>query len=323
VTRLPAVLLFALLVGLQTVPAAAETVAGYARAVHGLRLRLDRQASASQPDTRSVNAIRRDLRSLRFVSLAKGAVVATNWPTMAGAIDPHSLASVRAGAAELDALDAAVQAGGSGPSGRDVSAAVKSAYAVPAFHGHCTGMGCLTQWIHDRISNSVQRLLAWIVLNLPGSAGVPSAVGAISIIIVVAALIGLALLLRRGALRAVTVVRRPVRVEGAEPDPDDPERLALDAANSGDLRNAYRFLFLSTMLDLQEQGLLRLRPGWTNRDYLPALDASSQDVRDGMRAMVDLFDRAWYGHQSLDRGTFDEMVDISRRMRRASRRGAA
>jgi hypothetical protein len=318
-----AALLFTLLAGTQVTTTRVVGLPAYARAIHTLRLRLDVQASRSLPDAGTVRHIKRELRGLRLVRLSNAGLVATDTATIAGTIDPGSVSTVRAGALQLDALDAALRAGSTGASQQAVAAALAAAYAAPAFHPHCSGAGCVTQWINDHINNSAQRLIVWILSHLPGTAGLPTAVTVLSLVVVAAAVVGVVVLQRRGALRAVTAVRRPVGGMDAEPEVEDPERLALEAARLGDLRSAYRFLFLSTMLELQEQGLLRLRPGWTNRDYLATLDASAPGLRDGMRTMVDLFDRTWYGHQEPDRATFDEMLEVSRRLRHDSRRGAA
>ena len=67
----------------------------------------------------------------------------------------------------------------------------------------------------------------------------------------------------------------------------------------GDYRNAVRFLYLSSLLVLDEQGLLRYDRSRTNREYLLSV-ASRPDLADPLRDVIDVFDRVWYGYEPVD-----------------------
>lgn len=73
---------------------------------------------------------------------------------------------------------------------------------------------------------------------------------------------------------------------------------AQDQARSGDYRTAVRYLYLSSLLWLDERKLLRYDRSLTNREYLaevrnnPALHAQLAPV-------VNTFDQVWYGHGEL------------------------
>ena len=71
----------------------------------------------------------------------------------------------------------------------------------------------------------------------------------------------------------------------------------------GDYRTAVRYLYLSSLLLLDERGLLRYERSQTNREYLrsiahlPTLAAILHDV-------IEVFDQVWYGYQSLDQASY-------------------
>jgi len=71
----------------------------------------------------------------------------------------------------------------------------------------------------------------------------------------------------------------------------------------GDYRNAVRFLYLSSLLVLDEQGLLRYDRSRTNREYLRSV-ASRPDLADPLRDVIDVFDRVWYGYETVDKQTY-------------------
>ena len=78
---------------------------------------------------------------------------------------------------------------------------------------------------------------------------------------------------------------------------------AQNLSGAGDYRTAVRYLYLSSLLLLDERGLLRYNRWQTNREYLrsvahlPHLAAILKDV-------IEVFDRVWYGYQPLDKNTY-------------------
>ena len=54
----------------------------------------------------------------------------------------------------------------------------------------------------------------------------------------------------------------------------------------------------------EERQLLRYDRSKTNREYLRSV-AGHPELADVLKEVVDVFDRVWYGYQSLDRATFE------------------
>lgn len=73
-------------------------------------------------------------------------------------------------------------------------------------------------------------------------------------------------------------------------------------ARSGDHRTAVRYLYLSSLLLLDERGLLRYDRSLTNREYLQQVHHA--ELQTHLHPIVDTFDRVWYGHMPLDSDSF-------------------
>lgn len=105
------------------------------------------------------------------------------------------------------------------------------------------------------------------------------------------------------------VVERELGEEGVYEDELLTAETALKRAQTlstgGDYRMAVRYLYLSTLLILEERGLFRYDRAKTNREYLrslkerPELAAILQDV-------VEVFDRVWYGFQPLSQADYSQ-----------------
>jgi hypothetical protein len=260
---------------------------------------------------------------LGAVPIGDGRFVATEGKLFAATIDPTSAVSVRHAARAIDALDAQLHRAPIGVRDAAANSALRRAYETPRFHQTCAGTACVGAWVGEHIGSQVTHFLVWLFNHAPGSADLSTALTTMSILILFAALVGLGLLLRRGALRRMTV--RVPRRDLNLPDEaiDDPDTMAASAYGAGELRTAYRYLFLATLLALQERGLLRLQPGWTNRDHLLTLRDAPQSTQDALRRMTDTFDRVWYGHESLDRATYDSLVTVSLSLRAGSQEAVA
>jgi hypothetical protein len=83
---------------------------------------------------------------------------------------------------------------------------------------------------------------------------------------------------------------------------------AQESSNEGDYRQAVRYLYLSTLLLLEERDLLRYDRTLTNREYLSRL-AHRPDLAAILREVVDVFDRVWYGYQPLSEGEYGRFAD--------------
>lgn len=76
----------------------------------------------------------------------------------------------------------------------------------------------------------------------------------------------------------------------------------------GDYRNAIRYLYLSSLLVLDEQGLMRYDRSRTNREYLRSV-ASKPELAKPLRDVIDVFDRVWYGFENVDQQTYQSYVE--------------
>ncbi len=75
-------------------------------------------------------------------------------------------------------------------------------------------------------------------------------------------------------------------------------------ASEGDYRSAVRGLYLATLLLLDEHGRLRYDRSLTNREYLRAV-ANEPQVLAALQPIVEVFDRTWYGFESISREDFE------------------
>ena len=88
---------------------------------------------------------------------------------------------------------------------------------------------------------------------------------------------------------------------------------AQSLADNNDYRQAVRFLYLSTLLSLDEQGLLRYDRSKTNREYLRSVRGSK--LAPTLQSVIDVFDRVWYGFQPIDAATYDRYAVAVRQLR--------
>lgn len=70
-----------------------------------------------------------------------------------------------------------------------------------------------------------------------------------------------------------------------------------------DYRAAVRYLYLSTLLILDERGVMRYDRSKTNREYLRSV-ANSPELSQPLQEVIDVFDNVWYGHHNLEEETF-------------------
>ncbi len=79
---------------------------------------------------------------------------------------------------------------------------------------------------------------------------------------------------------------------------------AQELSTGGDYRTAVRYLYLSSLLLLEERGLLRYDRSLTNREYLRTV-AHRPELAATLREVIDVFDRVWYGFQTLTAGEYN------------------
>jgi hypothetical protein len=78
-------------------------------------------------------------------------------------------------------------------------------------------------------------------------------------------------------------------------------------SDTGDYRTAVRYLYLSALLLLEEQGQLRYDRALTNREYLHSL-ADRPELKRILSEVVEVFDRVWYGYHELDAEAYQHYV---------------
>ncbi len=78
---------------------------------------------------------------------------------------------------------------------------------------------------------------------------------------------------------------------------------AQDFSTAGDYRTAVRYLYLSSLLRLDERGILRYDRTRTNREYLRSV-AHLPHLSAILGEVIEIFDQVWYGYQDLDAATY-------------------
>ena len=83
---------------------------------------------------------------------------------------------------------------------------------------------------------------------------------------------------------------------------------AQSLSRGGDYRAAVRYLYLSSLLMLDERGLLRYDRSRTNREVLRSV-ADQPELSQPLSEVVDVFDNVWYGYHELDEERFKHYSD--------------
>src|SRR5574341_98434 len=96
---------------------------------------------------------------------------------------------------------------------------------------------------------------------------------------------------------------------------DSALRRAQTLSAASDYRTAVRYLYLSSLLLLEERGLLRYDRSLTNREYLRSV-AHLPELASTLRDVVEVFDRVWYGYQLLDAAAYARYADRVADLRR-------
>jgi hypothetical protein len=115
----------------------------------------------------------------------------------------------------------------------------------------------------------------------------------------------------RGLSRSLV---REAHLEGEGSESDDlltsqgAFKRAEDLSVQGDYRNAIRYLYLSSLLVLDEQGVMRYDRSRTNREYLRSV-SSRPELAAPLHDVIEVFDRVWYGFQKVDENTYKSYVE--------------
>lgn len=296
----------------------------YAATVHAIRLVLDRAAARSGNASLAQQA-QRSLQSLAVVRLPDGRTIAAALPSLAETLDPTDSGSVADTASTLDRLDDALQSESSRVADPRQLATLDHVLRDPRFHPYQNPIERLRQWIGEQINGVVNWIIRKLIRVGVGAADAPLLAHILLALLLLGTIAGLIYLIARGALKRI------VTEVGPDAKGDDPttaraaSALLHDYVSAGDWRTALRYLLLGTLLELQEQGILELRPGLTNREYLRGLqsDIRSGPLREPLSAVIDAFDRSWYGHLPLTGDDYRRCVREAERALSVARQGAA
>jgi Domain of unknown function (DUF4129) len=298
-------------------PGAPIPVRQYAAAIHAVRVSLDRQLN--NPSEVALGQIERRLRGLDLVRLPDGSLIETSTSLLAGALgtDRSSLVLV---AAAIDQLDADLRANLQGSFRASDLSALDVVLRDPRFHAGESPAQRFVDWIGEQAS----RLLS--LLGAIGHTGnIANTLVAAAFVLVAVAV---AYLAARGALRRAIVEVRPSQ----EPNDEDllsggTRNRAGEFAMTGDYRAAFRYLFLAALLELQNRGLIELKPGATNRESLRERlkldDQVGREIAQPLSQLVDAFDQIWYGHHSIDASMYRELSSVVDHLLAAARAGRA
>ncbi len=178
------------------------------------------------------------------------------------------------------------------------------------------------QWLIDLL-DWLEQLLETIMRPVEA---VPSTVT--DVVAWVFALIGAALVLAIILYLLINLRRSIVRDARIAMNGDDPALTSSQAleqasalARDGDYRAAVRSLYLSALLWLDEQNLLRYDRTLTNREYLERA-RSNPALLARLTPVIETFDLVWYGHAPIDAAAFamyQQQIEALRREMRSQR----
>jgi hypothetical protein len=80
-------------------------------------------------------------------------------------------------------------------------------------------------------------------------------------------------------------------------------------SRGGEYRSAVRYLYLSSLLLLDERGLLRYDRTRTNREYLRTI-SDSPELAQPLTEVIEVFDNVWYGYHELDESSFKHYSNL-------------
>jgi hypothetical protein len=124
-------------------------------------------------------------------------------------------------------------------------------------------------------------------------------------------------------------IARGLRIQGAAVKEtselgDDPETsvdattLAANSETARDYRSAVRYLYLSSLLLLDERGLIHYDRTLTNREHLGQI-ADKPQLLELLRPVVNTFDRVWYGFAPLSEALYQDYRRDVERLRELAR----
>ena len=94
--------------------------------------------------------------------------------------------------------------------------------------------------------------------------------------------------------------------EGSQITRTDLAVLLQEEISSGNYNKAVRILFLQTIQQLANHGLISLHPEKTNSDFLHEINDAR--IRDKFRELTRIYEFLWYGNQAIDQSWFNRIA---------------
>jgi hypothetical protein len=283
-------------------------VGQYRAGIHQVRLSLDHLMAGRPPSNASLRPMADTLAGLARVRLPGGGTISTDAPAWASSLRSGSATGRRRVAKRIDALDDALGRARPAPLSRTAAGKLDAILREPRFQHEQSLPERILQWVEHLLLRALQTILA-------SNGGVGPAIRLLFVVLLLGLVAVVAYLLARRSLGQL-VAEVETTDEAGEPmiSTSAAER-ASQLAASGDYRTALRYLYLATLLQLQERGALQLRPGRTNREYVRMLEVEGvdSDVRAALAALTEQFDRVWYGHLPFGAGDFARCEGLARR----------
>jgi hypothetical protein len=270
-------------------------------------------AAASRSDRIGLDDVAARLDAVREVAIADDTTIPADnrWLTESLAQEPpqYRLITARLGAL-LDALGQ-----GQTPPAADAQQKLDAVFSRPPFQSREVPSAWTQFW--RGVGNAIDNFFDWLFRSLPSGSGVnapstPTSFGTLTplgwalLLLGGLLVVGLVVYAVRGARQSVV---RDAKVR-AEAELDEENITATEALNraqgqarDGDYRNAVRYLYLGSLLWLDERKLLRYDRSLTNREYLQQA-AANGELRERLGPVVGTFERVWYGHRDLQEDDF-------------------
>lgn len=283
-------------------------LAEYRQVIAGIQRDLDQLSAQPPADVPArLSAIAGQLSAISALALPDGSEIPIDHSFLTAQLtaEPTDMARLRAlFAALLDTIDAA--SGSTMP--QDSLATLERILADPQFQWREERPSPLQEWL----KNLYNRILAWLRNLFPGT--ISGDVSILNIVIAGASVLALVVILAYtlkniwGAFAAESELEQNGDPTGAQITSASALQQAQSFSQQGDHRMAVRYLYLSTLLLMEERGLLRYDRSKTNLEYLESIRDHPQLTR-VFGSVVQVFDRVWYGYRPIDQETFDRYAE--------------
>lgn len=271
-------------------------------------------AAATRSDRIGLDEVAAQLVAIREVALTDGVSVPADnaWLGEALAQEPPAYQFI---AARLGAI---LDAAGQTRTTHDPDALQKltDVFSKPPFKSREVPSAWTQFW--RAVGQAISDFFDWLFQSLPsGGNAAPAAprpagfsglspLGWVLLILGLLLVIGIVVYAIRGVRQSV-VRDAKARAEAVLEDEGITAGEALDRAQSqarsGDYRTAVRYLYLSSLLWLDERKLLRYDRSLTNREYLQRA-SKDQALHERLAPVVGTFERVWYGRRELEESDF-------------------